>query len=101
MREGPSTTMLGSTSLVWCSRTHRIRTCCCSKINNRLDDLKREVALEGKDHTHLVGCIVTNLQALETVLRYFLLRVHKQDPQFPKVGDTDASVYEMAIRPIY
>jgi hypothetical protein len=46
--------------------------------------------LEWKDHTHLVGCIVTNLQALETILRYFLLRLHKQEVQFPKVGDADA-----------
>jgi hypothetical protein len=48
--------------------------------------------LDWKDHTHQVGCIVTNLQALETVLRYFLLRLHKQEVQFPKVGDADASV---------
>ena len=54
--------------------------------------LKQEGPLEWKDHTHLVGCIVTNLQALETVLRYFLLRLHKQEPQFPQVGDTDVSV---------
>jgi hypothetical protein len=43
-----------------------------------------------EEHTQWVGAIVTNLQALETVLRYFLLRVRKQDPQFPKVGDKDA-----------
>ena len=48
--------------------------------------------MEWKDHTHQVGCIITNLQALETVLRYFLLRLHQQEAQFPKVGDADASV---------
>jgi hypothetical protein len=32
-----------------------------------------------------------NLQALETVLRYFLLRVSRQDPHFPKVDDADAA----------
>jgi hypothetical protein len=37
------------------------------------------------------GGLLTNLQALETALRYFLLRRSRQDPQFPKVGDTAAS----------
>jgi hypothetical protein len=50
-----------------------------------------EIPLEWKDHTHLVGCIVTNLQALETILRYFLLRLHGQQVQFPKVGDATAA----------
>jgi hypothetical protein len=50
----------------------------------------REVPLKPEDHTQWVGAIVTNLQALETVLRYFLLRLRKQDPLFPKVGDNDA-----------
>jgi hypothetical protein len=31
--------------------------------------------MDWKDYTHQVGGIVTNLQALETVLRYFLLRL--------------------------
>jgi hypothetical protein len=43
-----------------------------------------------EEHTQWVGAIVTNLQALETTLRYFLLRLRNQDPQFPKVGDHDA-----------
>jgi hypothetical protein len=47
--------------------------------------------LEWTDHTHQVGCIVTNLQALETILRYFLLRLHGQQVQFPKVGDATAA----------
>jgi hypothetical protein len=51
---------------------------------------REEVQLKAEDHTQWVGAIVTNLQALETVLRYFLLRVRKQDPQFPQVGDRDA-----------
>jgi hypothetical protein len=46
--------------------------------------------LKPEDHTQWVGAIVTNLQALETCLRYFLVRLRKQDPQFPKVGDHDA-----------
>ena len=46
--------------------------------------------MKAEEHTQWVGAIVTNLQALETVLRYFLLRLRKQDPQFPKVGDQDA-----------
>ena len=58
----------------------------------KIGGLKWEVPLEWKDHTHQIGCIVTNLQALETVLRYFLLRLHNQEAQFPKAGDPDASV---------
>ena len=46
--------------------------------------------MKPEDHTQWVGAIVTNLQALETCLRYFLVRLRKQDPQFPKVGDRDA-----------
>ncbi len=46
--------------------------------------------MEAKEHTQGVGGIVTNLQALETVLRYFLLRLRKQDVQFPEFGDQDA-----------
>ncbi len=47
--------------------------------------------MDWKDHTHLAGCIVTNLQALETILRYFLLRLHGQQVQFPKVEDATAA----------
>jgi hypothetical protein len=46
--------------------------------------------MEWRDHTHWVGCIVTNLQALETVLRRFLLEVHAQQVQFPKVGEAES-----------
>jgi hypothetical protein len=46
--------------------------------------------MKAEEHTQGVGAIITNLQALETVLRYFLLRLHKQETQFPKAGDTDA-----------
>jgi hypothetical protein len=45
--------------------------------------------LDWKDHTHQVGCIVTNLQALETVLRRYLMAVHGQQMQFPNVGDLE------------
>jgi hypothetical protein len=50
-----------------------------------------EAGVEVRDHLVLVGGIVMNLQALETVLRYFLLRLNRQDPQFPQSGDSDAS----------
>ena len=43
--------------------------------------------MKPEEHTQGVGAIVTNLQALETVLRYFLLRRKKQEPHFPKPGD--------------
>jgi hypothetical protein len=43
-----------------------------------------------KDHTQLVGAIVTNLQALETVLRYHSLGPKAQDVQFPTVVAPDA-----------
>jgi hypothetical protein len=46
--------------------------------------------LKAEDHTQWVGGIVTNLQALETVIRYFLLRRRKEEVQFPEVGDRDA-----------
>jgi hypothetical protein len=46
--------------------------------------------LEWKDHTHQVGCIVTNLQALETVLRRFLLSLYNQQLEFPKPDDKEA-----------
>jgi hypothetical protein len=47
--------------------------------------------LDWKDLTHQVG-FVTNLQALETVLRYFLMKLHKQEAPFPNVGDVDTAV---------
>jgi hypothetical protein len=43
--------------------------------------------MKAEEHTQGVGAIVTNLQALETVLRFFLLRLRKQDPTFPKPGE--------------
>lgn len=46
--------------------------------------------MKPEEHTQWVGAIATNLLALETCLRYFLLKLHKQDPQFPKPGDRDA-----------
>jgi hypothetical protein len=45
-----------------------------------------------EDHTKSVGAIVTNLQALETVLRYFLLKANGQPPDFPKMGVKDTSI---------
>lgn len=45
-----------------------------------------------EEHTQWVGAIVTNLQALETLLRYFLLKANNQTPDFPKRGDTDTTI---------
>ena len=50
--------------------------------------LRREAHLKVEEHTQGVGAIVTNLQALETALRYFLLRRKGEEAQFPKPGDT-------------
>jgi hypothetical protein len=46
-----------------------------------------EVRLKVEDHTQWVGAIVTNLAALETVLRYFLAKLRNEVIEFPKVGD--------------
>jgi hypothetical protein len=43
--------------------------------------------VKAEEHTQGVGAVVTNLQALETVLRYFLAKANGEDIQFPKVGD--------------
>jgi hypothetical protein len=45
--------------------------------------------VEVKDHTQLVGAIITNLQALETVLRYHSMGPKARDVQFPTVGAPD------------
>ncbi len=45
-----------------------------------------------EEHTQGVGAIVTNLQALETVLRIFLLKATDQNAEFPKLGSADASI---------
>jgi hypothetical protein len=46
--------------------------------------------MEAKDHLFGVGAIVTNLQALETSLRYFLVRRFEQHFKFPIKGDATA-----------
>jgi hypothetical protein len=46
--------------------------------------------VEVKDHTQLVGAIITNLQALETVLRYHSMGPKARDVQFPTAGALDA-----------
>lgn len=48
--------------------------------------------MKADDHTKSIGAIVTNLQALETVIRYFLLRVNRQVPDFPEPGAKDTSI---------
>jgi hypothetical protein len=42
------------------------------------------------DHAQLVGAIITNLQALETVLRYHSMGSKAREVQFPTVGAPDA-----------
>ena len=61
------------------------------RAEGRSTEPKKEVQLKAEEHTQGVGAIVTNLQALETVLRYFLLRRHKQEVQFPRIGDQEAN----------
>jgi hypothetical protein len=46
--------------------------------------------MDHNDHVAGVGAIVTNLQALETSLRFFLGRRYNQDLEFPKPADTSA-----------
>jgi len=46
--------------------------------------------LKAEDHTQWVGAIVTNLAALETVLRRYLVAARSQNAPFPKPGDRDA-----------
>jgi hypothetical protein len=46
--------------------------------------------LKAEDHTQWVGAIVTNLAALETVLRRFLVEARRQNAPFPRPGDQDA-----------
>src|SRR5713226_8021958 len=49
-----------------------------------------ESKMDENDHVRCVGAIVTNLQALETALRFFLGRRYDQYLEFPKPGDTTA-----------
>jgi hypothetical protein len=46
--------------------------------------------MDPKSHTNGIGNIVTNLQALETVLRGFLVERFGQCAAFPKMGDETA-----------
>jgi hypothetical protein len=48
--------------------------------------------VEAAEHTQGIGGIVTNLLALETVLRYFLLKLHGDEAHFPTVGDREAKI---------
>jgi hypothetical protein len=48
--------------------------------------------VEATEHTQGIGGVVTNLLALETVLRYFLLKLHGEEVQFPTVGDREAKI---------
>jgi hypothetical protein len=51
-----------------------------------------ESKMKPEDHTKWVGAILTNLQALETVLRFFLLTVNGQAKEFPKPGAKDTVI---------
>ena len=46
--------------------------------------------MKPEDHTQWVGAIMTNLSALETVIRRFLVADRRQESSFPKPGDKDA-----------
>jgi hypothetical protein len=54
-----------------------------------------EVLLEVMEHTQGIGGIVTNLLALETVLRYFLLKLNGEEVQFPNVNDREAKITQL------
>jgi hypothetical protein len=46
--------------------------------------------VEVDDYTRLLGAIITNLQALETVLRYHSMGAKAREVQFPRAGERDA-----------
>jgi hypothetical protein len=48
--------------------------------------------MKAEEHTKSVGAIITNLQALETVIRYFLLKANGQALDFPEPGAKDTSI---------
>jgi hypothetical protein len=48
--------------------------------------------MKAEEYTKSVGAVVTNLQALETVVRYFLLKANGQASDFPKQGAKDTSI---------
>jgi aspartyl-tRNA synthetase len=56
-----------------------------------LPDRGTEVERIESAHPRLVGSIVTNLQALETHLRYFLLKASNQYVSFPMPGDKEVA----------
>jgi hypothetical protein len=53
----------------------------------QIEGFRWEDKLKVEEHTQGVGAIITNLAALETVLRYFMSRVKNEKPEFPKAGD--------------
>jgi hypothetical protein len=52
--------------------------------------MRWELFVEVDDYTRLAGAIITNLQALETVLRYHSMGAKAREVQFPKPGERDA-----------
>jgi hypothetical protein len=48
------------------------------------------IAMDVNEYNQLIGAIVTNLQALESVLRYFLMRRKAKEVEFPRIGAAEA-----------
>jgi hypothetical protein len=46
--------------------------------------------MNSEKHLRLTGGLIMNLQAAETVLRYFLVLQEGQSKDFPRIGDTHA-----------
>ena len=47
--------------------------------------------MDVNEYTQLIGAIVTNLQALESVLRYFSMGHKAKEVEFPKIGAAEAT----------
>jgi hypothetical protein len=52
--------------------------------------MKRSEDLDSEKHLRLTGGLIMNLQAVETLVRYFLVLREGQPVDFPKPGDTHA-----------
>ena len=53
--------------------------------------LKLDHPMDVNEYTQLIGAIVTNLQALESVLRYFSMGHKAKEVEFPKIGTAEAT----------
>lgn len=45
--------------------------------------------MDVQEYNQLIGAIVTNLQALESVLRYYSIRNKAKEIELPKVGTVE------------